>query len=92
MNELCENKMSRNRHFILIEVCLKKIKIFSTFFNLKRYISEGGFMREKEIIKKLKVGNEQEVENIIRTNYSFVYSLIDLIKYFHQFLNNIVSY
>lgn len=49
-------------------------------------------MREKEIIKKLKAGNEQEVENIIRTNYSFVYSLIDLIKYFHQFLNNIVSY
>lgn len=33
-------------------------------------------MREKEIIKKLKAGNEQEVENIIKTNYSFVYSYL----------------
>lgn len=61
-------------------------------------------MREKEIIKKLKAGNEQEVENIIRTNYSFVYSYLyrrcadkELAKEltqetFYKFLKNIHNY
>lgn len=61
-------------------------------------------MKDREIIKKLQAGNEQEVDTIIKENYPFVYSYLyrrcgnaDMAKEltqetFYKFFQNIHSY